>query len=113
METVGWSFFGFAGIAALTWTSPDGEIVLSGVAALLISGAAWAAGSLYNRRTDLPADPFVALNFQLLMGGVMTVPLVILGVAESDRGLTDISWTAWAGITYLASTAVIAFLATG
>lgn len=109
-RTVAGVLLGFAGITALTWSAPEGEIVLIGVVALLLASAAWAAGSLYGRQASLPSDPIVSVTLQLLAGGLMTIPLVFL-IGDGLPDLSGMPTTAWGGIVYLVIAAVFAFQA--
>ncbi|WP_219214310.1 DMT family transporter [Variovorax boronicumulans] len=101
---------GFGGIAALTMTAPDGEIVLAGVAALLVAAFAWAIGSLYGRSAAMPSDAVVTLNVQLLVGALVASPLMALD-GHGAAGLLQLSGTAWAGMAYLVAMAIAAFMA--
>ncbi len=102
---------GLAGIAALTWSAPDGEIPLAAVAALLLSSAAWAAGSLYSRQARLPANNWISLTLQLLAGGLLTAPLSWLSGSAAACGDCGLTWQAGLGLAYLIGAAVAAFTA--
>jgi drug/metabolite transporter (DMT)-like permease len=77
---------GFGGVALLAWPSGAGRIDVAGAIALLISGMAWAAGSLYSRRATLPRRPLVNSSMQMLTGGVL---LMVIAAASGE--LTDVS----------------------
>lgn len=71
------------------------------VAALLVGSLAWATGSLYGRRADLPPDSFLASSMQMLAGGA-ALALGGLGRGEAarfDAGAVS-ARSAWA-LTYL------------
>lgn len=102
---------GLAGIVALTSTAPAGEIVPAGLAALLLSAAAWAVGSLYSRRATLPRDPVVSINLQLLLGGLMVAPLAAVEARRESVSLSGVSWPVWGGLAYLVVAAVTSFAA--
>jgi len=72
---------GFGGVALLAWPSGPSHIDVAGAVALLVSGAAWAAGSLYSRRAPLPRRPFVSAGMQMLAGGVL---LAIVAAATGE-----------------------------
>jgi len=76
---------GFGGVALLAWPSGPGRIDLLGAVALLVSGMAWAAGSLYSRHAALPRRPLVNSSMQMFTGGVF---LMILAAASGE--LTEI-----------------------
>jgi drug/metabolite transporter (DMT)-like permease len=72
---------GFAGVALLAWPSGPGRIDVLGALALLVSGMAWAAGSLYSRRAALPKRPLVNSSMQMLTGGVF---LFVIAAASGE-----------------------------
>jgi drug/metabolite transporter (DMT)-like permease len=72
---------GFGGVALLAWPTGPSHIDVAGAVALLVSGAAWAAGSLYSRRAPLPRRPFVSAGMQMFAGGVM---LAIVAAATGE-----------------------------
>jgi drug/metabolite transporter (DMT)-like permease len=87
---------GFGGVALLAWPSGPSHVDVEGAIALLVSGAAWAAGSLYSRRAPLPKRPFVSAGMQMLAGGVM---LAIVAAATGE--LTSIHHVSTASILSL------------
>ena len=76
---------GFGGVALLAWPSGPSRIDALGAAALLVSGAAWAAGSLVARGSPLPRRPLVSSGMQMLAGGVL---LMVLAGASGE--LTEV-----------------------
>jgi drug/metabolite transporter (DMT)-like permease len=76
---------GFGGVALLAWPSGPSRIDALGAFALLVSGAAWAAGSLVARGVDLPRRPLVSSGMQMFAGGVL---LMLVGSASGE--LTEI-----------------------
>ncbi|MCJ2130675.1 DMT family transporter [Methylobacterium sp. E-045] len=103
--------FGLVGIAALAWSAPQGEISLIGITALLVSAAAWAAGSLHGRSGGGSSDPLVSITLQLLIGGAAVLPLAIAeGVVSGQRiDPTGLSVQALGGIAVLIAVAIAAF----
>jgi drug/metabolite transporter (DMT)-like permease len=108
---------GFGGVALLAWPSGPSHIDIEGAIALLVSGAAWAAGSLYSRRAPLPRRPFVSAGMQMLAGGVMlAVVAAATGEATSVHNvssesilalvylITIGSWLAFTAYTWLLRT---------
>jgi drug/metabolite transporter (DMT)-like permease len=90
---------GFGGVALLAWPSGPSHIDVSGAVALLVSGAAWAAGSLYSRRAPLPRRPFVSAGMQMLAGGVL---LAIVAVATGEvTKVHDVSTESILSLVYL------------
>ena len=72
---------GFGGVALLAWPSGPSRVDALGAAALLVSGAAWAAGSLVARRAALPRRPLVSSGMQMFAGGML---LVLVGAASGE-----------------------------
>jgi drug/metabolite transporter (DMT)-like permease len=76
---------GFGGVALLAWPSGPSRIDALGAFALLVSGAAWAAGSLVARRAPLPQRPLVSSGMQMFAGG-----LLLLFVGSVSGELTEL-----------------------
>lgn len=100
---------GFAGILTLTLAFPSGDVVGSGVIALLLSAASWAAGSLYGRSAALPEDAIVSLTCQLLIGGLLVTPLALLQAHSTGLDLAKLDGRVWGGLAYLVVAAIVAF----
>ena len=75
---------GFGGVALLAWPSGPSRIDALGAVALLVSGAAWAAGSLVARRASLPQRPLVSSAMQMFAGGML-----LMLVASAAGELTE------------------------
>jgi drug/metabolite transporter (DMT)-like permease len=90
---------GFGGVALLAWPSGPGRIDVAGAIVLLVSGMAWAAGSLYSRRATLPRRPLVNSSMQMLTGGVM---LMVIAVASGElTQVGHVSTTSIVAMVYL------------
>ena len=90
---------GFGGVALLAWPTGPSHIDVAGAIALLVSGAAWASGSLYSRRAPLPRRPFVSAGMQMLTGGVM---LAIVAAATGEwTSVHDVSTESILSLVYL------------
>jgi drug/metabolite transporter (DMT)-like permease len=76
---------GFGGVALLAWPSGPSRIDALGAFALLVSGAAWAAGSLVARRVSLPRRPLVSSGMQMFAGGML-----LMLVATASGELTEV-----------------------
>ncbi len=76
---------GFGGVAMLAWPSGPSPIDALGAVALLVSGAAWAAGSLVARGSPLPRRPLVSSGMQMLAGGML-----LMLVAGASGELTEV-----------------------
>jgi len=74
---------GFVGVALLVGSrdSISGVIPASGIAALIIASAGWAAGSLYARYTQNPASTLMTAAQQMIAGGVI---LLVAGLALGE-----------------------------
>jgi drug/metabolite transporter (DMT)-like permease len=90
---------GFGGVALLAWPSGPGRIDLVGALVLLLSGAAWAAGSLYSRRAPLPGRPLVSSGMQMLMGGALL--LLVSAAAGEVTEVGAVSATSILAMLYL------------
>jgi drug/metabolite transporter (DMT)-like permease len=90
---------GFGGVALLAWPSGPNRIDVWGALALLVSGSAWAAGSLYSRRAPLPRRPFVSAGMQMLAGGVMCA--IVAGATGEVTQIHDVSTTSILALLYL------------
>jgi drug/metabolite transporter (DMT)-like permease len=72
---------GMLGVVLLVGTgvAVDRSLDPAGVAALVISPMAWAAGSMFAaHRADLPKDPFVTTGMQMLTGGLVLAALSVV-----------------------------------
>lgn len=72
---------GLAGVALLVGPALDGAGSAAGVAALVVSAVAWAAGTLYTRRAPLPASPLLSAGMQMLAGGAL---LMVVGTGAGE-----------------------------
>jgi drug/metabolite transporter (DMT)-like permease len=63
---------GFAGVAVLA--RPAGGATGTGIALCVLSAVMWAVGSVLSRRLPMPADPFTATSYEMLVGGAVILP---------------------------------------
>lgn len=85
-----------------------------GIAAILVSGLAWAAGSLYARYSPRPAHPLMASAHQMLAGGGVLLTLGLVrgeANARAIAGITSAGVWAFAYLTVFGS--LVAFSAFG
>lgn len=77
------------------------ELYLPGAFAIVLATVAWAYGSLYSRKADLPSSPLLATAMEMLAGGaLLTLTGLLLG--ETARlDLTAISPRSLAAFAYL------------
>jgi len=78
---------GFAGLALLVGVSAPGRFESLPIAVALFGTIAWAVGSAYSRRAEMPPDPIMSAGLQMLMGAGF---LAGLGVATGE--LAEIWW---------------------
>ena len=90
---------GFGGVALLAWPSGPSRIDALGAAALLVSGAAWAAGSLVARGSPLPRRPLVSSGMQMLAGGVLL--MVLAGASGELTKVGHVSLKSLLAMVYL------------
>jgi drug/metabolite transporter (DMT)-like permease len=90
---------GFGGVALLAWPSGPSRVEIGGAIALLVSGAGWAAGSLYSRRAPLPRRPLVSAGMQMLAGGAF---LLVVSAASGEMSrVHHVSATSILALVYL------------
>lgn len=78
---------GFAGLSLLVGVSAPGRFEPLPIAVALFGTLAWAVGSAYSRRAEMPPDPIMSAGLQMLMGAGF---LAGLGVATGE--LAEIWW---------------------
>lgn len=98
---------GFGGVALLL--APSGAAIAFGPALAVLGGAmAWAAGSIYSRRADLPEDPLVSTGMEMAAaaGLFALVGLVTGEPARLDLGA--VSGSSLLAVAYLATAGSLA-----
>jgi drug/metabolite transporter (DMT)-like permease len=116
---------GFGGVALLAWPSGRSRIDALGAVALLVSGAAWAAGSLVARGAPLPRRPLLSSGMQMFAGGMLLMLVATASgeLAEVGRpSLTSVlamiylvvfgSWLAFSAYTWLLQVAPMSVVST-
>jgi drug/metabolite transporter (DMT)-like permease len=91
---------GFGGLALLSFTR-GGTATGSVFGIVVIMGAAcsWATGSFVSGRLPVPANPYVASVYEMLVGGLA---LTVLGVAKGETlRLEEYSTRSWIALVYL------------
>ena len=92
---------GFAGLVLIAaGVGMNGDFDLLGAVLVLLFAAAWAAGSLYGSRADLPDDVIITLFVQLL---VASVPVMIAAALAGDLRFdeeTRLDARAWAALAF-------------
>jgi drug/metabolite transporter (DMT)-like permease len=93
---------GIAGLALMTLGEGAGESSnLPAIAIVLAGSAAWACGSMFVAKSDLPADSSAAAAIQTLAATVVIAPLVPLRGEFSQVSLDHVSAAAVVGVAYL------------
>jgi len=79
--TLGAAFVGLAGLALIVVPGGlDGGAIAIGLVVMLLATMSWSLGSFLSIRLTLPADPFVATVYEMLVGGtVATIAATALG----------------------------------
>ena len=96
---------GFVGVAILvgpTATGATGALDPAGVAALVISPIAWAAGSLYaSHRARLPRQPLVATGTQMVAGAIVLMTMATVSGEWVQFSPATVSGPSIAAFLYL------------
>ncbi len=81
---------GLAGVAWLAGPLGGGEspVRADGAVVLLLASLAWAVGSLFSRRADLPTGRGLGTAMQMLAGGGL---LVLAGLATGETGAVELA----------------------
>jgi drug/metabolite transporter (DMT)-like permease len=95
---------GAAGMTLLVWPDPGALAAPSaiGIIAVLVSGFAWAAGTLYARYSPHHPNAVMAAAQQMIAGAVA---LLVIGVVRGEAGpgaLAAITWPSFVAFLYLA-----------
>src|SRR5687767_2515862 len=97
---------GLAGVAllvggGLNHGKPISTMTFAGAGVVLLSGVAWAGGSVYSSRNPIKATTSVASGMQMLAGGSL---LFVLGLATGDvkrLNFAGMSWVSLGAFGYL------------
>ena len=103
---------GFAGLALMAWAAMSeggGELRPLGVAAILFSAAAWAAGSLYGERRDMPEDPVVSVTLQTIVAAVVITAIVPFTGEWAQVDLAAVPLKAWGAMAFVIATGLTLF----
>jgi drug/metabolite transporter (DMT)-like permease len=87
---------GFAGLALLV--RPSGGAPLWSLLVVLCSAIMWATGSFLSSRLPMPDDSFAATSYEMLVGGLIMLPI---GLATTDPHFSDFSARSIGGWLYL------------
>ncbi|HVZ80185.1 MAG TPA: EamA family transporter [bacterium] len=105
-----WSglFLGFLGIVLLVSGRHHGSFEVDpwGALGLVGTSLAWAIGSLYARKADLPASPLMGTSLEMILGGAgQIVVSLLLGEFGGFHlsGISQVSWEAWIYLTFIGS----------
>jgi len=87
---------GFAGLALLV--RPSGGAPLWSLLVVLCSAIMWATGSFLSSRLTMPSDSFAATSYEMLVGGLILLPI---GLATTHPHPSDFSARSIGGWLYL------------
>ena len=79
----GWigMLIGFAGVGILSLSGGELDTDMIGIILLILAGFAWAAGSVYSKRTAFKGSIVVQIGVQMLSGGLLQT---IMGIATGE-----------------------------
>lgn len=94
---------GFGGIALLVGLPTGGSdpLYTAGILLMCVTPVGWAVGSLYSRRSRLPASPTLTTGMQLLCGGLLLLSLGLLTGELHGFDLAAVSLRSWLALAYL------------
>ncbi|MCI0407842.1 MAG: EamA family transporter, partial [Acidobacteria bacterium] len=95
---------GFAGVAFLLDPRGLGNGPLlagAALAVLVFSSACWAVGTVYSRKAQLPASPFMATALIMLAGGALLLTGGLVTGEASRLNLPAVSLHSWIALAYL------------
>jgi drug/metabolite transporter (DMT)-like permease len=95
---------GAGGMTLLVWPDPGALTTpsLAGIGAVLLSGLAWAAGTLYARYSPHHPNAIMAAAQQMIVGALA---LLVIGLCRGEAGrgaLSAITWPSVVAFLYLA-----------
>jgi drug/metabolite transporter (DMT)-like permease len=96
---------GFIGVALLVTGHNSSSVNAShnpwGVAALVLAGICWAAGSLWSRYNAKPESPWMTSALQMICGGAALLLVSIFHGEPTRFHFTQVSTRAWLAFFYL------------
>lgn len=103
---------GLAGLAVLTLPGLAGDVRISGVVLVVVATLLWSVGSFSSSRIPMPANPFAASAYEMIVGGLACAALGLIRGEQHGLDLDAVStrsWVAWAYLVVFGS--LIAFTA--
>jgi len=96
---------GFTGVALLVSGRNASDVAVSrnpwGVAALVVAGLSWAAGSLWSRYNAKPESPWMNSALQMICGGAALLLLSLVQGEPAHFHLAQVSTHSWLALLYL------------
>lgn len=96
---------GFAGVALLVSGRNSSDVAVLqnpwGVAALVMAGICWAAGSLWSRYNAKPESPWMNSALQMICGGAALLLLSLMQGEPVHFHLAQVSTQSWLALLYL------------
>lgn len=113
---------GFVGVAVLLLGSPGarsggvhsggGHSDVRHAALVILASLSWAAGSYLGTRRPMPASPFAATAYEMVIGGAVMAMVGLLRGEASGLSLAQVSGRSWLALAYLgAFGSLVAFTA--
>ena len=105
IHTVAGIVVGFAGVATLVTGAPSGGVngarSFSGLAALVLAGISWAAGSLWARYNAKPESPWMNAAVQMICGGAALLLLACFNGEPAQFQYERVRPQSWLALAYL------------
>ncbi|RSS72224.1 EamA family transporter [Streptomyces sp. WAC06614] len=101
LRTLGGVLLGLLGLAVLTSPGLSGAVRLWGVLLVLAGSLLWSLGSFWSSKLPMPANPFTASAYEMLIGGVGGL---VVGLARGEQhglDLAALSTRSWVALGYL------------
>jgi drug/metabolite transporter (DMT)-like permease len=105
LQTAAGIIVGFFGVAMLVsgsgLSAPNGAANFSGVAALVLAGICWAAGSLWARYNAKPESPWMNAAVQMICGGAALLVLSCFNGEPAQFQYAHVHRQSWLALAYL------------
>ncbi len=103
LTTVGGVVIGFCGLVVLVLPGAGhgGGVAIGGALTVLGGSLSWAVGSFGSSRLPMPANPFVASVYEMVIGGAACLVAGIAHGESRDIRLSHIAVSSWVALGYL------------
>jgi drug/metabolite transporter (DMT)-like permease len=93
---------GFVGVAVLMLGSISGHSDVGHAALVMLAALLWAAGSYLGTRRPMPANPFTATAYEMVIGGGVMMAAGMARGELSGFSLAQVTGRSWIALAYLA-----------